>query len=407
MRPIVDFDHHSAQYAANWRQIDRDLRENTPVAWSEAHGGFWIFSRYADCMAAAQDWKTFTSENDVNGTGNGGGGILIPRNSFQFALSESDPPQSTQIRKIETPFLAAPNVNRWQQIAERNTDEFIDAIIESGKVDFVNDIAIPVPAKTVLRLAGIPPSSWELFAYSAHDMSHLPTTHPDYPHDKIAEVQRLILDLVRERRANPTDDVISALMQGKVNDAPIPDDMGVGIVSALVFGGFDTATTSILNALLYLDEHPELRPVVLEDPAKLNNAIEEWLRLFPPGHSIGRTCVKPIVVGGQQINPGERVLLLWSAANRDPAKFERPDEFWLERPNAGQHLTFSFGMHRCLGSLFGKMEIRVVLRAVLSRMGDYRVQRDGLVRYDTIGGVDGFVTMPATFTPGSRMRQAA
>jgi cytochrome P450 len=407
MRPVVDFDHHSPSYAANWRAIDRDLRENTPVAWSEAHGGFWIFSRYADCVAALQDWETFTSENDLDGTGNGGGGILIPRNSFKFALSESDPPQSTQIRSIEAPFVTPANIAKWQQTAEQNADAFIDAVIESGKVDFVKDIAIPIPAKTVMRLVGVPISSWETFAYSAHDMSHMPTSHPDYPHDKIAEIQGMIRDLVRERRANPTGDVISAIMQGQVNGAPIAEDMAVGIVSALVFAGFDTTTTAILNALLYLDEHPELRPVVLSGPEKLNNAIEEWLRLFPSGHSIGRTCVKPVVVGGQQINPGERVLMLWSAANRDPAKFERPDEFWLDRPNAAQHLTFSFGKHRCLGSMFGKMEVRTVLRAVLSRMPDYKVQREGLKRYDTIGGIDGFVSMPATFTPGTLVRQGA
>jgi cytochrome P450 len=407
MRPTVNFDHHSPEYAANWRQIDRDLRENTPVAWSEAHGGFWIFSRYADCMAAARDWQTFTSENDLAKTGNGGGGILIPSNSFKFALGESDPPQSTEIRKIETPFLVASNVKRWQHTAERHANSFIDAIIENGEADLSRDIALSIPAKTVLQLTGIPLSKWETFALAAHDMSHMPTSHPDYPYDKIAQVQALMLDLVRERRANPADDVISALMQGRVNDAPIPDDMAVGIVSALVFGGFDTTTTAVLNALLYLDEHPELRTVLLEEGDKLSNAIEEWLRLFPPGHSLGRTCVKPIEVGGQQINPGERVLLLWSAANRDPAKFERPDEFWLERPNAGQHLTFSFGLHRCLGSLFGKMLIQVILRAVLTRMGDYKVLRDKVVRYGTIGGIDGFVTMPATFTPGTTMEQAA
>jgi cytochrome P450 len=94
--------------------------------------------------------------------------------------------------------------------------------------------------------------------------------------------------------------------------------------------------------------------------------------------------------------------MLWAAANRDPKVFERPDEFWLERPNAGQHLTFGFGPHRCLGSLLAKMEIRTVMEVVLRRIGDYSIDLERVERYESIGHIDGFKTMSAEFTPEPR-----
>lgn len=406
MRPVVQFDQYSPEYARNWLQISRDLRENTPIAWSEAHGGFWIVSRYEDCSRVAKDWQTFSSENDIAGTGRGGKGILIPRNTYQFALSESDPPQCTEIRKLETPFLNYRNVMTWEATARLNTDEAIDKVIESGQIDFIRDLAVPMPARTVMSLAGIPEDSWETFAFTAHG-SLVPRDHPDYPHDKVAFVQGLMLDLVRQRRNDPKNDIISALVRGAVMGKPMSDEMAVAVLSAVVFGGFDTTTTTIGNAVLYLSEHPQLKDALKQDRKKLEIAIEEWLRLTPPSHSLGRTVVKEVELHGQVLEPGERIMMLWTAANRDPRVFERPDEFWLERPNAGRHLTFSEGIHRCLGNLFGKMEVRVALEVILARMGDFRIDPNGVRRYESCGGVCGFHALPATFTASQKLEQVA
>lgn len=399
VRPVVEFDHYSHHYARNWRQIGRTLRETTPVAWSEAHGGFWILSTYQDCRSAAYDWKTFSSENDISGTGNNGKGILIPRSTFQLPLSESDPPQATAIRKIEFPYFQANNVAKWESIAKQHADDAIDAVVGRGTIDFALELGMTVPAKTALQLAGVPLAEWEVFAMSAHDMSIMATTDPKYPHDKIAFVQQLILDLVRTRRADPCDDIVSALTRGSLEGKPLSDDMVVGVLSALVFGSFDTTATAILNLLLFLNDKPELRARLLADRGGMNAAIEEILRLHPPFQNLGRTVMKDIEINGQKLKAGDRVLMLWGAANRDPAVFERPDEFWLERPNAAQHLTFGFGPHRCLGSVLAKMEIRTVVEAVLQRIGDYRINVDKIERYETIGSIDGFKSMPADFTP--------
>jgi cytochrome P450 len=401
MKPVVDFDQYSVEYAQNWLKISEDLRENYPIAWSEAHGGFWIVSRYKDCAAVAADWETFSSENDVTGTGNGGKGILIPRNPFQFALSESDPPQCLEIRKIETPFLTFQNAKKWEATAQANVDEYLDRVIDSGSIDFVKDLAIPVPARTVMALAGIPAEEWEVFALTAYG-SLVPRDHPDYPIDKIHYVQKLMLDVIQERRRNPKDDVISALVQGCVMGRPMSDEMAVGVLSALVFGGFDTATTTTCNALRVLDAHPEYREILVDAPKKLEAFLEEVLRLTPPSHSMNRTVVKEVELHGQTLKPGDRIKMMWTSANRDPRMFERPDEYWLDRPNANRHLSFSNGIHRCLGSLFGKMEIRVMLQTVLKRIPDFKIDQDRLHQYETFGSVAGYHSLPATFKPRAR-----
>jgi cytochrome P450 len=112
--------------------------------------------------------------------------------------------------------------------------------------------------------------------------------------------------------------------------------------------------------------------------------------------------VKDIELGGQHIKAGDSVYVLWSAANRDPAKFERPDELWLERPNAAQHLSFGYGVHRCLGSVFAKMEVTTMIKTVLERIGDYRIVASELQRNERVGLIDGFISMPARFTPSAR-----
>lgn len=398
-RPTVDFDHHSEHYACNWQAIGRDLRENTPVAWTEAHGGYWILTHYEDCKRAASAWQTFTSENDVRDTGNGGGGVQIPSNTFQFALSESDPPQSTDLRRIYTPHFVKKAVDGYRAYAEEIADEAIGNALGTGGIDLARSLAIPVPARTNLRLVGIPDEEWELFAFSASDMGRFPPTHPKYPHEAIARIQGKLLELVRQRRADPQRDLATFLVNGTVMDRPMSDEMAVATVSAAVFAGFDTVAALSLNLLLLLDEHPELRERLRNDSRALRNAIDETLRLYPSSHQLGRTAVKDVEINGHVIRKGERVLLVWAAANRDPAKFADPERFDIDRANAGQHLSFSFGGHRCLGSLLGKMEAEVTVQAVLDRIGDYRIERDNVVRYPTNGSVAGFVQVPARFTP--------
>lgn len=250
---------------------------------------------------------------------------------------------------------------KWASTTRRNADEALDLVIGDGRIDFVKVYGIPVPARTVMALAGIPDDEWEAFALSvAYGSRDADDQSGDALHD-INRVQPMMLELIRERRREPRNDVVSALVSGCVMSRPMSEEMAVGVLSALVFGGFDTATATFCNDLMLLDANPEYRAVIAGDSRKLDAALEEILRLRPPSHSMNRTVVRAVDIHGQTLKPGQRIKMLYAAANRDPRMFERPHEFWLDRQNANRHLSFSVGIHRCLGSLFGKMEPRVML----------------------------------------------
>ena len=205
-------------------------------------------------------------------------------------------------------------------------------------------------------------------------------------------------EMLTERAKNPTGDIISALATGTVLGEPLELDAGESMMNALVFGGFDTTVSLAASALIYLTQHPEQAERVRTDGAYRKNAIEELLRFFPPVAGLARTAVQDTEILGQPIARGERVYMWFAAANRDPVHFADPDTIDLERVNARDHVAFSAGNHRCLGSPLAKLELDAMLETILTRLPSLRIEPDSVVGYPSIGGVKGYIAVPATFT---------
>jgi cytochrome P450 len=160
------------------------------------------------------------------------------------------------------------------------------------------------------------------------------------------------------------------------------------------------------GAALHLSRHPEDRSRLLAEPELMSTAVEEFLRMFAPVTAIGRMASGDVEVAGQHISRGDPVLLLYRSANRDGRVFEHPDEVVLDRkPN--RHLTFSAGIHRCPGSNFARMELRVMLAELLRRIPDYQVVEDGIRSQPDISIINSFARMPVTFPPGTRHRTSS
>jgi cytochrome P450 len=150
--------------------------------------------------------------------------------------------------------------------------------------------------------------------------------------------------------------------------------------------------------LWWLEEHPEQRQRLIDEPALMEHATEEFLRVFTPVPALARTATTDVELGGQQLCEGDRVLMSFAAANRDPAVFDEPDEAKLDRfPNP--HTSFGLGIHRCIGSNLARSWFQLMLRGVLDRMPDYTIDRGAARRNHSIGIINGFINMPATFTP--------
>jgi cytochrome P450 len=400
-RAPISYDHHSPEHAAHAPDVHADLRARCPVAWTESYGGFWVASAFEPCVRAAKDPERFRSDHDVEGTREGYQGITIPSLPNQrFIPSEADPPEFLEYRHLLLAWFSPGKVNRWESFVRNHVTEILDEHMASGRIDLVLDIANPVPAVVTLAFVGLPPDDWERFADPIHASAY---TRPGTPEKQaaiagIGELAALLREIVADRRANPRDDLATAVANAEIGGAPIEIDRAVDILQLVVAGGVDTTTALLANTFVWLSDHPDVRQQLIDDPELIPLAREEFLRYFTPTQATARTACVDVELGDVTIGAGERILMSWAAANRDPAVFHDPEHVDIDRaPNP--HLTFGAGPHRCLGIHFARMIIKVALEEVLARIPDYVVETDGAERYATIGVINGWIQVPATFTP--------
>jgi len=403
-RVVVDFDHHSPTLAADNHGVYARTRTSCPVAWSPHYDGFWVVTGYREVAEAARDDVAFSSEHDVDGSGRGYQGILIPPNENRSGTIELDPPEFNTFRRILNPPFAPARIEELEPKIVDYTTSLIDRVIEAGTFDIVLDLASPLPAIMTMELLGLPISYWERYADMMHRGVYTPPDAPE--HAEVIEgtmwIVESLIEAVADRQANPRDDLISYLCQSQVGDRPMSAEEVVENCFLIVAGGVDTTTALIANALRWLWQHPEERTRLREDASLMPLAGEEFLRYFCPVQGQARTATRPCTLGPQQLSEGDRVYLSWAAASADPAQFSEPDEVQLDRfPN--RHAAFGLGAHRCLGSNLARTEFGIVVSQVLERMPDYEVLDDQSRKYPTIGVVNGWVTMPARFTPGQKI----
>ncbi len=398
----VEFDHNSRHYAEHWREIYADLRGRCPVAHTPAYGGYHILTRYADVKRAVTDDETFSSLHSTEPE-SPYGGILIPPSPNVSTPIEMDPPDFTPLRKLLNPYFSPKRADDWEPFVRDATTALVDEVIESGRLDMIDQLASPVPALLTAALLGLPLRDWRLYSDVAHAIVFTPPTDRRFP----AVVEQLVGIHARAtheallRRKEPRDDLLTAIAQHRQNGDLLSEETIAAFCSLIIGGGNDTTTSLLASAFSYLSEHPDQRAWLQEDLGRLDNACEEFLRYFTPTQALARTVRRPVEIGGAALSPGDRVLLSFASANLDPAEFERPDEVVLDRfPN--RHQAFGLGLHRCLGSNFTRMEFRVVMQTVLTRMPDFTVDATRSKRYESIGIVNGFASMPATFTPGPK-----
>jgi cytochrome P450 len=392
-KPVIEFDHLSPQYAADPRSVYREMRSRCPVAWTEAHDGYWVTSTYADVFAASRDDDTFSSKH----------GVVIPAESGLHLLPiEVDPPELRQYRRPMNPAFSPRAVAQLVPDLERLAAWCVDQVIETGELDLVEDLASPVPAMATLMLVGLPVDDWERYAYAFHGLVAYAPSSPQYAEalGLVGGISATLRSEIAERRLRPREDLLSTLAHTEIEGRRLTDDEIVSILITTLGGGIDTTTALISNSLVYLQDHPEHRARVARDEAFMTSFCEEMLRYFSPVQAFARTVTKDTSLGGCALEQGDRVLLSWAAANHDPQVFDRPDEVIPDRfPN--RHTSFGVGAHRCLGSTLARTEFGVVLREVLRRLPDYELA-DGAMRYSNIGTANGWHRLPARFTPGRR-----
>jgi cytochrome P450 len=395
-RQAIDFDHHTVDFADNHNEILAEMRSKCPVAWTDNYGGFWVVTDYDDVNRIAQDDDHFSSQRSpVEGSQ---GAILIPPDDLVGSLPalpvESDPPLTNDIRRVLMPYFSPAAAKEREPRMQMYVDELIDAVIGTGEIDFVEQLGGPAPLRYTYELMGLPVTPWKPYDRGSEETYSTK--------DDMLQTIMGLPDVIADRRANPRNDMVSLLVQSQMLGKPTSDEITIGILTSLISGGSDTSTALFANSVAWLAQHPDHRKMLIDDPQLVGFAVEEFLRYFPSNLLLGRTALADVEVGGQTIKRGERLLMSWAAANRDPEVFEHPDDVILDRPN-NRHTTFGVGVHRCLGMHHARMEARVLLSTVFRRLPDYEILWDEVHRYRDLSASDGYICMPARFTPGPKV----
>src|SRR4051812_1117547 len=347
-----------------------------------------------------RDEATFSSRHLTADDGVRFGGVNIPEAPYENALVEMDPPEWNAFRRVLNPMFAPGAIARLHPDLERFADDAIDACSATGAVDFVLDVANPVPAQATLAFLGLELDDWPRFAEPAHEVVYTRPGTPEF--QRAVDGQQWMFETltaaVADRRESPRDDNLSRIVHADIDGRTFADGEVVSLLGTIINGGVDTTTALFANAIEYLDRNHDLRGRLIERPDLIPAATEEFLRYFSPVQAFARTVAHDTELGHQQLQRGDRVLMCFASANRDEEEFPEADTFVAERqPN--RHVAFGIGKHRCIGSTLARAEFTTMLATTLRRIPDFVVDRAATVRYPSLGIVNGYVSMPATFTP--------
>jgi cytochrome P450 len=400
------YDRHTPTYRHEFEEITETLQAKCPVAWSDTYGGHWVASGHQEVFDIARSADVLSNDHDIRNERRGYSGITIPTTTpYQGGFLEMDPPEQRHYRQSLNPYLSPAAVARWTPFVDELVRASLDEKIESGQIDFVDDLANIVPAVLTLAMMGLPLADWPIYCEPAHASVYTPPNSPDLPRVMAAGLEmhqrlgRAIVDI----RDHPRPGMIHALVTAQINGQTPSDEDISGALSLLIGGGFDTTTALTAHTLEYLSENPDERTRLSEHRDELlDTATEEFLRFYTPAPGDGRTFSADCEIAQTQFAEGERLWISWAMANRDPKVFPDPNTIDLERKN-NRHSSFGLGIHRCIGSNMARMTFKRMLTTVLDRMPDFKVDPDGAVYYQTVGVINGMQHLPATFTPGPRL----
>jgi cytochrome P450 len=399
------FDRHTPEYRLQFDKITEEMQSKCPMAWTDVYDGHWVAADSKHVFELAR-CPAISNDHDINGERRGYQGITIPKAQratvVRGGILEMDEPEHSTYRGALNPYLSPAAIKRWQPFVDEIVRAALDEKIESGRIDFVDDLANIVPAVLTLAMMGIELQKWPVYSEPAHLSVSTPEHSPDA--ERVAQMNRQMgIDMINtmmELRENPRPGLINALLQLRIDGEPAPDLEILGNLGLIIGGGFDTTTALTAHSLEWLSEHPDQRELLSrERDTLLNPATEEFLRFYTPAPGDGRTFSEDVEVEGTKFKEGERLWISWAMANRDPAVFEEPNELILDR-KGNRHFSFGIGVHRCVGSNVARTVFKSMLTAVLDRMPDYVCDPEGTEHYETIGVIQGMKHLPATFTPG-------
>jgi cytochrome P450 len=352
------------------------MRRFQPVVGIKRYGLFIAFS-YEDVKRVLSDHASFSSDFS-----NLPAAMAADRAAANNLIS-SDPPMHTKLRGIVTRAFTNKAVSNLEPRIKELTHQMLDEVIESGRMDMIDDLAYPLPVVVIAEMLGIPSEDRARFRVwsdqlvrSADDLfGDRKEMGPQVEGGTPLVMEGMgpyLHDIIEDRRRHPREDLISGLIAAELDGEKLSEQELMEFCSLLLVAGNVTTTNLIGNTILTLAQHPRDLARLQAQPELLPGAIEEVLRYRSPVQFMFRIVKQPVTLSGRRLEPGNMVLAIIGSANRDEAKFPQANRFILDR-SANQHIAFGQGIHYCLGAPLARLEARVALGIILDRLQDIQL----------------------------------
>ena len=373
----TDFDVLDAGYIADPFSIWDKLRTTCPVAHTDRRGSTWLPTRYDDVVALAHDVEHFSSL-EVGVIPFEGDEPDDPVLLYGLPPISADPPLHTWTRRLLLPWFSHNQVEGYEELTRQLCVGLIDGFLADGHADAASDYAQQIPARVIARILGVPTELADTFTGWVRDVLEF----ADDAERRARGVEGLLgffIEQVEKRRTEPGDDLLSELLHTEVEGEPLEESVVLGMAALVLIAGVDTTWSAIGASLWHLATHPKDRRRLVEQPELLPTAVEEFLRAYSPV-TMARIVAEDLELRGCQMRRGDRVLLSFPAANRDPDAFPDADEVVIDRVD-NRHVAFGVGIHRCAGSNLARMELRVALEEWLARIPEFRLEEGAEVTW--------------------------
>lgn len=387
------FDHLDPSVAAGIHQFYDSLRKVCPIAHSDAHGGFHIVTRHRDIVEVGKNPDRFSAA--VEGLG---AVMLVPEFATCWAtLFEQDPPAHTGWRRFMQQWFSEEAVAGYEPYVQRVARQMVARIEPKGSADLVSELSVLIPPMVVGELLGVPEQERVEFSSLARGFFAAAGSSSEDATKAVSDYAAYLRKLVHQRRGAEGKDLLTSVANATIDDAAPTDAELLKFAYLMVAAGHLTTADTIANTLSLIASDASLQKRLRLDRSLIPAFIEESVRHESAVAATGRTVRKDTELGGVSLKEGEKVLIAWGSGSRDEDHFDSPEEVRLERQLPRRHIGWGAGSHQCMGIHLARMELRVVLEAVLDLLPNLRLTSDTPIQR-TYGVIRGVRELPAAWS---------
>lgn len=379
------------------------LRNEYPLYWNpeaDPEPGFWNVTKHADVKFVGSHPELFSSAKGINIAYDPEADPAVV-GAVVGNMITMDPPVHIGYRRVANPWFTAKAMAKLEDRVRELTRQHVAEIAPRGECEFMTDLASKLPIAVLCDILGVPhEDEQKIFDWSN---TLIGFDDPDLGPATLEEGTATFMELfaygqrmIADRRANPRDDLMTAMANAEIDGNPIPPMLLNGFFLLMVIAGNETTRNTITGGMKALIENPDQRQLLLDKPELIPSAVEEVLRWVSAVAYMRRTATQDVEIRGQKIAEGDKIVMWYGAANRDEEVFENPNKFDVAR-NPNDHLAFGYGQHRCLGVRLAQLQLRVMFSELLPRIPD--MEFNGEIKRLRSNFINGIKHMPVKYTP--------